>query len=249
MRRVWLVLGWMVVALAAPVMGQGPVRGARQLLVVTTPGWDAVEGTLQRYERGSQVEPWRRVGAPVAIVVGKTGLAWGIGVPVAAVDGLRMAGDPVKKEGDGRSPAGVFRLGTAFGVAEQPLEGLKLGYVPLTPTVECVDDGASHSYNRLVDRGKVAVDWTSSEKMRETQPYYQWGLVIEHNWERPQVGGGSCIFLHVWGKPGEGTVGCTAMAEPELETVLRWIDPARRPLLVQLPVGEYERVRGRLGLR
>ncbi len=244
MRRIWLVLG-LVMAVAC-AMAQEPVKQARQMLVVTTPGWDAVEGSLQRWERTGDGKAWRRVGEPVAIVVGKTGLAWGIGVQVRAVDGLRRAGDPVKKEGDGRSPAGVFRLGTAFGVTEQPLAGLKLGYQPLTPGIECVDDGASQSYNRLVDRRKVAVDWTSSEKMRETLPYYQWGVVIEHNWEKPRVGGGSCIFLHVWGKPGEGTVGCTAMAEPELERVMAWLDPAKRPLLVQLPVGVWGKVKAKV---
>ena len=77
--------------------------------------------------------------------------------------------------------------------------------------------------------------------MREVEGY-RWGLVVEHNSAPPAAGRGSCIFLHVWAGPDVGTAGCTALERPNLEALLRWLAPRRRPLLVQLPEAEYARL-------
>jgi zinc D-Ala-D-Ala dipeptidase len=216
-----------------------PLRRARQLLVVTTRDWDAVGGVLRRFERKGTRGDWAQIGAEVPIVVGRAGLAWGTGL-VAAVG---EAG-PHKREGDGKAPAGVFRLGPAFGFkTREETSWLRVAYTPLGPTTECVDDTASRRYNLIVDRGAIKdVDWNSSERMREVEGY-RWGLVVAHNAAPPVAGLGSCIFLHVWAGPEKGTAGCTAMEQPNLETLLRWLDPAKGPLLVQLTEGEYARLR------
>lgn len=220
-----------------------------QAIVVTTPDWNAVPGGLQRLERASIHAKWHAVGAPIAIVVGSNGLGWGLGVvPANGTQASDLSG-PVKKEGDKRSPAGIFALGTAFGYAAQPLAGLKLPYLKLTPTVECVDDPASQHYNRIVDRSQVAVDWKSSEHMRDAGEAYVWGVVVDHDGTvpggaAPVPGGGSCVFLHIWSGDGRGTTGCTAMAESDLETLMTWLDPKQRPLLVQMPQGEYAKQQG-----
>jgi L,D-peptidoglycan transpeptidase YkuD (ErfK/YbiS/YcfS/YnhG family) len=219
-----------------------------QIIVVTTSNWDAVEGRLQRFERATVHAAWRPVGEPIPIVVGKNGLGWGIGV--AATDAnVRAEQDPVKREGDGKSPAGVFDLGTAFGYTEQPLTGLKLPYLTLTPSIECVDDTGSKYYNRVVDRLSVAPDWNSSEHMRNTGESYRWGIVVDHNGtvagrnrNAPVPGGGSCVFMHIWHGSDQGTAGCTAMTQANLEALMLWLDPARRPLLVQLPEAAYARL-------
>ncbi len=223
-----------------------------QMIVVTTPNWDAVDGKLQRYQRRTPHEAWQPVSQPISIVVGKRGLAWGIGVVATDGPGVRAASGPVKKEGDGKSPAGIFSLGTAFGYAPQPLPGLKLPYLTLTPSIECVDDAGSKFYNRIVDRSTVTPDWNSSEHMRNTGESYRWGIVVDHNGtvttgnaNPPMPGGGSCVFMHIWGGPGHGTAGCTAMTQNNLETLLIWLDPARKPLLVQLPAAEYGRLMNR----
>ena len=125
---------------------------------------------------------------------------------------------------------------------------VRLPYRPLAPTTECVDDAASRHYNRIVERGgDGAVDWNSSERMRSVEGY-RWGLVVAHNAEPPAPGRGSCIFLHVWAGPGKGTAGCTAMERGSLESLLRWLDPRGRPLLVQLPEAEYARLLSALRL-
>ena len=49
-------------------------------------------------------------------------------------------------------------------------------------------------------------------------------------------------LLHIWHSNSQGTAGCTAMSQSELERLLIWLDPARKPLLVQLPKPAYERL-------
>ena len=216
-----------------------PLADARQLVIVTTPAWDSTSGTLRRYERDGAGQPWRRIGAPVAIVVGRTGLAWDDALPFAA------AGEPIKREGDGRSPAGSFALDTAFGFpARASLPWMRLPYVQLQQTTECVDDVRSAHYNTIVDNGVVPrVDWTSSEKMRAIGQY-AFGVHVAYNATPPKPGRGSCIFLHIWAGPSSVTAGCTAMEADALEAIMRWLAPDRHPMLVQLPASALSRARG-----
>jgi hypothetical protein len=222
---------------------QDVLRTSLQMVLVTTPDWSTVDGHLQRYERTSAGGEWKPVGDPIAIVVGKKGMAWGAGVVPTDGAGIRDSADPVKKEGDGKSPAGLFRIGSAFGYAAQPPASWKMSYISLTPTVECVDDAASQFYNQVVDRATVTPDWNSSEHMANVGIAYRWGAVVNQNMNPIVPNGGSCVFIHVWGGPGMGTAGCTAMAQEQLEPILAWLDPAKNPLLVQLPVADYKKLR------
>ena len=96
---------------------------------------------------------------------------------------LNLRGVPIKKEGDERAPAGIFRLSTAFGYAPtRSVNWIKLPYLALSKSIEGIDDPGSLYYNRLVDRSKVTkVDWRSSEQMRRDDVRYKWGVVIDHN--------------------------------------------------------------------
>lgn len=122
---------------------------SRQLLIVTTPDWHSVSGTIQRYERHGADEPWRKVGEPIAVVVGKGGMGWGDGVVAVPI---HAATDPVKHEGDGRTPAGLFRVGTTFGYAQDKPAAWAMPYRLLTPATECVDDRYSKYYNQIVEQ-------------------------------------------------------------------------------------------------
>jgi D-alanyl-D-alanine dipeptidase len=245
MKSRWIIgcVAMLCAASLALAEGREPdaLRASMQILVVTTQEWNGVEGTLQIYERSKARKRWKAVGDPIHVVVGKNGLGWGAGV--AADAGLRGAGDPVKQEGDGKSPAGIFRLSTAFGYAAQGKAAWRMPYLSLTPSVECVDDVRSKFYTRVLDRATVAPDWNSSEQMLRDDGEYRWGVVVDHNAEPVTAGAGSCIFLHIWLGPGVGTSGCTAMAQEQLEGVLARLDPARRPLLVQLPQPQYKKLR------
>jgi D-alanyl-D-alanine dipeptidase len=228
----------------AQVRQRDPLADTTEIIVVTTPGWNSQEGNLRRYERKNPHGKWKSAGGPIAVMVGKNGLGWGSGI--LRVDVFRrQADDPDKKEGDGKAPAGIFRLSKAFGYATQAQTGWKMPYLSLTPAVECVDDIGSRFYNNVVDRGTVSPDWNSSEKMLRPDELYRWGILVDHNTNPAVAGGGSCIFMHIWRGPGQPTVGCTAMPQAEIESLLGWLDPSRRPLLVQLPLQQYQSFRKR----
>ncbi len=212
------------------------VKSAHKLIVVTTSGWDDVNGEMQRYERKGK--DWKPVGSQTQIVVGKNGLAWDdhFAHRQSGVGG-------VKKEGDGRSPAGFFRIARTFGFA--PTASDNKFYLPLTPTTECVDDVKSKYYNQIVDRMNIKdVDWNSSEKMRQIEQY-RLGAEVAYNAEHAP-GRGSCIFLHIWSAPGKGTAGCTAMSEEDAQQVMRWLDD--KTVLIQLPKAQYGALKKIYGL-
>ncbi len=227
---------------------QTPLGSATQLVVVTTAGWDSTTGQLHRFVRSDTRATWRRDGAAVPIVVGRTGLAWGIGFDHLAAAGVRTAG-PRKIEGDGRSPAGVFPLDTAFGFApSDSMRWVHLPYVQLTPSIECVDDTTSVHYNTVVDRGVVPrVDWKSAEHMRKVAQY-RIGVIVGYNASPPVKARGSCIFFHIWAGPRSTTVGCTALDATELERLIGWLDPRARPVVVQIPVAVYPLMRSEWAL-
>lgn len=235
------LLLWLCASAGALAAAPGPLHGARQLVLVTTSDWDANQGVAARYERDTDAAAWRQIAAfPVSI--GRHGSAWGSGLhPATDVD----AG-PVKREGDGRSPAGVFALGTAFGYAGQASTGLP--YAQMQSDSWCMDVPDSPLYNRIVDAREVgqAAVAGSTEPMRldlhrQGDPRYRLGLVIEHNADSvPRAG--SCIFAHLWRTPGEPTAGCTAMAAETMDGMLAWLRPDARPVFVLLPRAEYERL-------
>jgi zinc D-Ala-D-Ala dipeptidase len=213
----------------------------RQCLIVTTASWDATAGELQFCER-STGRAWQIVGPPVSVRIGKRGLAWGRGL--LSTGGLP---GPEKREGDDKAPAGIFRLGSAFGYArEKP--ATKLPYLPLSPQIVAVDDPQSRYYNQLIDEAKVRrIDWRTAEKMILRDDRYKWGIVVQHN-VPPQPGAGSCIFLHVWKNAETATTGCTAMPEAAILDLIHRLDPSRRPLLIQLPAPLYNEMRVRWNL-
>lgn len=221
---------------------QSPLATSKQMVVVVTDSWDAVEGVLQYYERPAFDKSWKAVSPKTSIVVGKTGLAWGVGL-----HGVALGKGPEKKEGDGKSPAGVFGLSAVFGsTPANSAKFLKMPYVFVDSTDVCVDDVNSKYYNRILSKRDVKQDWKSAENMLDDA--YKWGVVVEHNANPRKAGDGSCIFLHIWSGPSRGTAGCTALDEQKLLSLLRWLDPAARPVLVQLTKAEYQRLNKEWGL-
>ena len=219
---------------------------ARQLVLVIAPDWTTTRATLRRFARADVSSAWTEQGAAYPVNLGRGGLGWGIGLHPAATD------EPIKREGDGRAPAGVFRLTALFGYAggdSAIARAAKLPYRPLGTGTLCIDDPASRHYNRIVERSRAgAPDWSSHEDMRRRDDQYALGVVVAHNSDPPEPGRGSCIFLHVWRAPGAPTAGCTASSIDDMRTLAAWLDASRQPLLVQLPDDEYRRRRVAWGL-
>lgn len=217
---------------AAPPAPPPALAEARQLVMVTTRGWDDLHGRLCRFARAGGA--WQPAGECFPVVVGRKGLAWAD----------EVAGGPRKREGDGRGPAGAFRLLEALGYAPEAPAGSRFPYRAIADDLHCVDDPAAPLYNQLVRASELPqadgpLPWRSSERMRRDDDQYRWLLVVDHNRAPPRPGAGSCIFVHVWRSPDKGTAGCTAMPEPRLLELLAWLDPAASPALLQLPLAEH----------
>lgn len=226
---------------AAAGVARFPAANAGQLVLVTASGWNTSEGELQRFERDGMA--WREVGAAEPVSLGRSGLAWGYGRHA-----MPQPEGPIKREGDGRSPAGVFDLPSAFGYG--PTGHSLMPYEAMDASDWCMDVTDSPYYNRIVDARQVgeAAVRGSSEPMRldlhhDGDIRYALGLTVAHNPDNVP-GQGSCIFMHLWRTPGEATAGCTAMADSTLQGLLAWLDPQRHPVLVLLPEAEYSRLRG-----
>ncbi len=211
---------------------------AQQLVLVITPDWNANRGTLQTFVRGP--DGWQAAAAATDVTIGKAGAAWGAGLNAPRGDG------PIKREGDLRSPAGVFRIGEAFGYSAH--SSTALPYRTLTATDYCVDVSGAKQYNRIADAdvvGAVAVQG-STEPMRRDLHFdgdqrYRLGFVIEHN-VAAKAQGGSCIFAHLWKSPTDTTTGCTAMSSASMDSLLAWLRPEAKPVFVLLPQAEYQRL-------
>jgi L,D-peptidoglycan transpeptidase YkuD (ErfK/YbiS/YcfS/YnhG family) len=122
-----------------------------------------------------------------------------------------------KREGDGATPSGVWRLTQVLYRADRvqrPRTGL-----PVRPLK--VDDGwcdavGDRNYNRAVRHPYAA----SAERLWREDALYDVIVVLDHN-QRPRVqGAGSAIFMHV-ARPGyRPTEGCIALARHHLLMVL-----------------------------
>ena len=224
---------------ASPDPGTSPIPSAtQQLLVVRSPSWKSVTATLQRFERTAGAS-WQAQGAVIAVNVGRNGMAWGRGLQPKDEPG------PVKKEGDQRTPAGAFPLGPAFGYHDAlPAGAKRYPYVHVQRGISCIEDQKSKYYNQVIDLGSVTKgDWSRTDDMLRADGLFRWGIIVDQNAKDTLPGAGSCVFLHIWRGPKQGTAGCTAMAPEAIEETIRWLDPAARPVLVQLPESEYTRLR------
>lgn len=151
---------------------------------------------------------WRQEFAqPFHGVIGKEGIA-----PMGA-----------KKEGDLKTPAGLYPIGTVFG--SQPL-AMKMDFKYSTSIDKFIDDVHSKYYNTWVSG---PTDAKSYEKMLIAP--YKIGAVINYNMNPTIPGAGSAIFMHLWESKDTPTVGCIAMNEKNLLTILHWLDKKQHPYI------------------
>jgi zinc D-Ala-D-Ala dipeptidase len=227
---------------ATIINGISPSANSTQMILIITKNWEDSTGVLQRYERNKLGEKWNQIGDAFPVIIGRNGLAWGTGLHGNALDN-----GPIKHEGDGKAPAGVFRLGSVFGYKSlDSASQLKMPYILVDSCVECVDDTNSKYYNTIIDDRKVAdKDWHSSEIMKLSDNEYKWGVFVENN-STPRIkGSGSCIFLHIWDNEGAATAGCSSMKEMNLIEILHWLNTNSSPVLIQLPMKEYEKFKAK----
>ena len=183
------------------------IGDARQVVAVTARRYGTSYATVTAFARTAQ--GWRQVYGP-----------W-----TARIGGNGFAPERRKREGDGRTPTGVFGFQFMFGVEPNP--GVRYPYRLALSTSWWDDDAASVHYNEWVD-SRTEYPGRDPEAMRQV-PAYRYGAVIGYNLARTP-GLGSAIFLHV--AHTGATSGCVSLPQPELLAVLRWLDPAQSPRIV-----------------
>ena len=183
------------------------IGSAQQVITVATDGYGTSYATLTAFERDGN--GWRQVFGPWSAYVGRNGVA-----PYGE-----------KREGDGRTPSGVYGFDFMFGIYGDP--GTHYPYRPITGTnIVWDDDSNSANYNRWIDTNTASAG-VNPEPMYNS-PSYDYGAVIAYNTARTP-GLGSAIFLHV--SHGSSTAGCVALPTDELLSLLRWLDPGRSPVI------------------
>ena len=210
-----LLTAALLVALAVPSAASATLpstlqrvpAGHDQAITVTAVSGRSTTARYEVWQRSSS--GWTRVMGPWTAHVGYNGIA--------------AAGR--KREGDGRTPSGVYGFAFAFGVHANP--GTRLSWRPVsTSTLVWDDDPRSHRYNLWTDT-RYADAGRSPEPLRVT-PAYDEAAVIAYNPTR-KAGLGSAIFLHV--STGRSTAGCVSVPAADLTGVLRWLQPSMRPVI------------------
>lgn len=144
---------------------------------------------------------------------------WELVLETEAIIGKNGVGKT--KEGDGKTPVGVFRFIKAFGVLENPKT--KMEYIEVDESHYWVDDSSSKYYNQFISIDEVTPDWESAEHICEYGESYHYVLATSYNSERiPGVG--SAVFLHCTSEGAEATAGCIAVPEVYMKKILQKVE-------------------------
>jgi L,D-peptidoglycan transpeptidase YkuD (ErfK/YbiS/YcfS/YnhG family) len=197
-----------VAAILAAVACFSGTGGSSQLVTVSAP-LHSTTASLSMWTR--QGSCWRRIAGPWTARLGRSGLS------------------SHKREGDGATPTGIYRLGgTVYGIAPNP--GLHFAYHRLTCGDWWDEDPGSATYNtfRHVACGVTPPFGGGSEALWKISPQYRYFAVIDYNAHPVVPGRGSAIFLHV---AVGATAGCVSLPESQLLRLLRWLRPSAHPVI------------------
>ena len=125
-----------------------------------------------------------------------------------------------EKEGDLKTPVGLYNIGIAFGFGKDI--NTELDYYKLNENMYWVCDSNSKKYNQLVDITveKTDFDTTKSEHLIDENIAYEYAIEIKYNAELAP-GKGSAIFLHCI-KNGP-TAGCVSIDRKSMKFILNHI--------------------------
>lgn len=232
-------------------------KNSKQLILVKSENWESYKSEIELYEKENN--QWVKVKDKIKAVIGKNGMGWGKGIH-SKEDAIN---NTFRKEGDKRSPAGIFRMSYIFGleninVVKKEIN-LKYPYIELTENTRCIGESKSKFYNEIIENNNVEKDWDNDknnelmryEAIRDEQAY-KWGIFIDHNTSnglyKKDNYSGSCIFIHLWKNENTPTSGCTAIDEKDIKYIISWLDFSKKPIIVQLPNQEYKRLKDKWNL-
>tara|TARA_B100001057_G_C22510201_1_gene817564 strand:+ start:146 stop:640 length:495 start_codon:yes stop_codon:yes gene_type:complete len=125
-----------------------------------------------------------------------------------------------KKEGDFKTPKGVFELENLYfrkDRIKKPITSLKC--VEIEENMGwCNDINYPKTYNKLI---KIT-ERLGHEKLKREDSKYDLVIPIKYNFKKPRVGLGSCIFIHLT-KNYKPTAGCIALRKKDFLIMLKLI--------------------------
>jgi len=126
-----------------------------------------------------------------------------------------------KREGDGATPVGAFRLRAVLYRPDRvPRPHTTPPVTAITPASGWCDDPGHPAYNRPVTLPFGA----SHERLWRADRLYDLLVVLDYNLARPVPGLGSAIFLHLALAEMAPTAGCVAVARPTMQQLLSRVD-------------------------
>lgn len=216
---------FMILAIAVMLVQNAPASDwkeelldkSSQVILVQSEGPGVTIGTVALLEKNKKGQ-WEYKMRPFEGNVGRNGIA-----PVGE-----------KREGDGRTPAGIFELKRSFGYPDKI--DTMMAYHQLTENDCWVEDPKSDHYNKWLDyipTENLSIDRMQREKSG-AQPtnLYKYGVVIEYNTDPIVKGNGSAIFFHIWRGQGMPTAGCVSMTEEKIAELLKMLDPKKNPITI-----------------
>ncbi|MGB0508196.1 MAG: L,D-transpeptidase family protein [Pikeienuella sp.] len=135
-----------------------------------------------------------------------------------------------KVEGDGGTPVGIWRLDGGFYRADRMRKPLSPFAIRAAGVRDIWCDDPEHpAYNQPQ---RALHPTYSHEKLRRSDPLYDFGLFTDYNMNNPVPGKGSAIFVHIWRGARKPTEGCVAFRRQHLEWIMaRWQPNSR--LIIQ----------------
>ena len=127
----------------------------------------------------------------------------------------------IKKEGDKKTPKGIFKIENLYyrkDRLEKPLTSLKC--IEIKNNMGWCDDiNSPKKYNKLIN----TIIQIKHEKIKRKDHKYNLLIPIKYNFERPIVGLGSCIFIHIT-RDYKPTAGCIGLKEKDFLIMLKIIN-------------------------
>tara|TARA_A100001011_G_scaffold235310_1_gene243374 strand:- start:367 stop:858 length:492 start_codon:yes stop_codon:yes gene_type:complete len=125
-----------------------------------------------------------------------------------------------KKEGDKKTPAGIFSLGKVY-YRKDKIRNLKtnLKKIVIKKKMAWCDDPNNKFYNKL-----TFTNDKSKEKLYRKDNLYNIIVVINYNIKPIIKNKGSAIFIHLARKNYSGTMGCIGLKKKDLLDILKTVN-------------------------
>ncbi|MCF8370112.1 MAG: L,D-transpeptidase family protein [Bacteroidales bacterium] len=193
-------------------MNNSRIGVSEQILLVTNEYISSKDAILQTFEKTN--DQWVEKFAKTSVTIGRSGFA-----PYRK-----------KREGDGKTPTGIFYLGPVYSYPGEKVN-TKMEYWEASENDYWIDDVQSDQYNRwVISPTDPKSDKVSREVMKRNDILYKYGIAIHYNMDQ-QKGKGSVIVVHVL-EAEKPTAGCIAVPEEDLLDIIGWLDPVKKPLII-----------------